>query len=90
MSGYARAAQRSAPRSAARTPRRRPTSSALRADGVLEAGIGHAAGNVPAGEGVEVIYSSAVPPENPERVAARERGLPERAARRAARRTDAR
>ena len=30
------------------------------------------------GEGVEVVYSSAVPPENPERAAARERGLPER------------
>ena len=30
------------------------------------------------GEDVEVIYSSAVPAENPEREAARERGLPER------------
>ena len=33
---------------------------------------------MPAGEDVEVIYSSAVPAENPERVAARERGLAER------------
>jgi UDP-N-acetylmuramate--alanine ligase len=40
--------------------------------------IGHDALNVPAGEDVEVIYSSAVPAENPERVAARERGLAER------------
>jgi UDP-N-acetylmuramate--alanine ligase len=50
----------------------------LRADGVLDARIGHATANVPAGANVEVIYSSAVPPENPERVAARERGLAER------------
>ena len=45
---------------------------------MLEARIGHDAANVPAGEDVEVVYSSAVPAENPERVAARERGLPER------------
>jgi UDP-N-acetylmuramate--alanine ligase len=50
----------------------------LRADGVLEASIGHAAANVPAGSGVELVYSSAVPTENAERAAARERGLPER------------
>jgi UDP-N-acetylmuramate--alanine ligase len=45
---------------------------------VLRASIGHAAANVPAGEGVELVYSSAVPAENAERVAARERGLAER------------
>ncbi|MHB8241396.1 MAG: UDP-N-acetylmuramate--L-alanine ligase [Solirubrobacteraceae bacterium] len=50
----------------------------LRDDGVLEAQVGHRAENVPAGEGVELIYSSAVPAENVERQAARERGLPER------------
>ncbi len=50
----------------------------LAADGVLEASIGHAAANLPPGEDVELIYSSAVPPSNPEREAARERGLPER------------
>jgi UDP-N-acetylmuramate--alanine ligase len=50
----------------------------LRADGVLTASTGHAAANVPAGEGVEVVYSSAVAATNPEREAARERGLPER------------
>jgi UDP-N-acetylmuramate--alanine ligase len=50
----------------------------LRADGVLEAEIGHGAGNVPPGEGVELYYSSAIPAENPERTAARERGIPER------------
>lgn len=50
----------------------------LREEGVLEAAIGHDAGNVPAGEGVELVYSSAIAPENPERAAARERGLAER------------
>ena len=51
----------------------------LAADGVLSASIGHASENLPAGEDLEVFYSSAVPAENPERRAARERGLPERA-----------
>jgi UDP-N-acetylmuramate--alanine ligase len=48
---------------------------ALAADGVLEAAIGHRAENVPAGEGVEVVCSTAIPADNPERVAALERGL---------------
>src|SRR5206468_13067207 len=39
--------------------------------------IGHDAANLPGGEGVELVYSTAVPPDNPERVAARERGLRE-------------
>src|SRR5580704_7607185 len=50
----------------------------LREDGVLSASIGHDAANIPAGADVEVVYSSAVPAANPERVAARERGLSER------------
>ncbi|HEV2974088.1 MAG TPA: UDP-N-acetylmuramate--L-alanine ligase [Solirubrobacteraceae bacterium] len=50
----------------------------LAADGVLEARIGHARENVPAGDDVEVVYSSAVSADNAERVAARERGLVER------------
>ena len=37
--------------------------------------VPHDAANVP--EGAEVVYSSAIPPENPERAAARERGLRE-------------
>jgi UDP-N-acetylmuramate--alanine ligase len=46
---------------------------------VLEARIGeHDGANVPDGEDVELVYSSAVAPENPERAAARARGLPER------------
>jgi UDP-N-acetylmuramate--alanine ligase len=50
----------------------------LRAEGVLDAHIGHGADNVPAGTDVELVYSSAVPAENPERQAARERGLADR------------
>jgi UDP-N-acetylmuramate--alanine ligase len=50
----------------------------LRADGILDAAIGHGAENVPSGAGVELYYSSAIPAENPERAAARERGVPER------------
>ncbi|HTR72758.1 MAG TPA: UDP-N-acetylmuramate--L-alanine ligase, partial [Solirubrobacteraceae bacterium] len=79
MSGYARAAR--ALGAEVSGSDRGPSSytERLAADGVLEAVIGeHDAANVPAYEDVEVIYSSAVPAENPERVAARERGLGER------------
>jgi UDP-N-acetylmuramate--alanine ligase len=47
-------------------------SARLREHGI-EPTIGHAAGNVP--EGAEVVYSTAIPAENPERVAARGRQL---------------
>ncbi|HEU4657817.1 MAG TPA: UDP-N-acetylmuramate--L-alanine ligase [Capillimicrobium sp.] len=47
----------------------------VRAAGI-EATVGHDAANLPAGEGVEVVISTAVPADNPELVAARERGLP--------------
>src|ERR1035437_7133527 len=47
----------------------------LSADGVLEAAIGHRAENLPDGAGVELVHSTAVPAENVERVAARERGI---------------
>jgi UDP-N-acetylmuramate--alanine ligase len=40
--------------------------------------VGHDAGNVPAGDDVEVVHSTAISDDNPERVAARERGLPDR------------
>jgi UDP-N-acetylmuramate--alanine ligase len=48
---------------------------ALATDGVLEAVIGHRGENIPSGEGVEVVCSTAIPQDNPERVAARRRGL---------------
>jgi UDP-N-acetylmuramate--alanine ligase len=43
----------------------------------VDAVIGHAAANVPEGEDVEIVYSTAIPEDNPERVAGRERGLRE-------------
>jgi UDP-N-acetylmuramate--alanine ligase len=78
MSGYARAAHALGARVSGSDRADSPYLVSLRADGVLQASIGHDAANVPPGEDVEVVYSSAVAPENPERTAARERGLPER------------
>ncbi len=48
----------------------------VRAAGI-EPAIGHDAANVPADGGVELVVSTAIPPDNPERAAARERGLAE-------------
>src|SRR3954453_17891406 len=50
-----------------------PALERLRAEG-LDARAGHDAANLPAGE-VEVVLSTAVPADNPERAAALERGL---------------
>jgi UDP-N-acetylmuramate--alanine ligase len=78
MSGYARAAHALG---ASVTGSDRAPSLYLRRlceEGVLEARIGHEVANVPDGQDVEIVYSSAVPAENPERVAARERCLLER------------
>ena len=52
-----------------------PYTARLRALGI-EPAAGHAAANVP--EGAELVVSSAIAPDNPERVAGRERGLVER------------
>jgi UDP-N-acetylmuramate--alanine ligase len=80
MSGYARAAHALGARVSGSDRAASTYTERLSADGVLEARIGeHDGANVPAGEDVEVVYSSAVPSENPERAAARARGLPERA-----------
>jgi UDP-N-acetylmuramate--alanine ligase len=78
MSAYARAAFALGASVSGSDSAQTPYLARLRSDGVLDAKVGYAAANVPAEEEVEVFYSSAVPPENPERVAARERGLPER------------
>ena len=75
MSGYARAAHALGAEVTGSDLAGSPYTERLAADGVLETIVGHAALNVPAGEGVEVVYSSAVPPENPEILVARERGL---------------
>ncbi|HTA12027.1 MAG TPA: UDP-N-acetylmuramate--L-alanine ligase [Solirubrobacteraceae bacterium] len=78
MSAYARAADALGARVSGSDAADGPYLRRLAADGVLEAHIGHRAGNVPRGEGVELVYSSAVAADNAERVAARERGIPER------------
>src|ERR1700691_6537461 len=78
MSGYARAAQALGATVTGSDGAPSAYAERLKADGVLEVEIGHDAENVPAGGDVELIYSSAVPAENPERRAARERGLAER------------
>jgi UDP-N-acetylmuramate--alanine ligase len=79
MSGYARAAHALGAQVSGSDQSASPYTERLASDGVLRARIGeHDAANVPGGEDVEVVYSSAVPPENPERAAARARGLPER------------
>jgi len=77
MSGYARVAVQLGAEVSGSDRADGPALAPLRALGVA-VHVGHAAENVPAGGGVEVVYSTAVPPGNPERAAARERGLPER------------
>ncbi len=68
MSGYARAAHAlGAQRQRLRRAPLARTSSACATTACWTARIGHDAANVPAGEDVEVVYSSAVPAENPER-----------------------
>jgi UDP-N-acetylmuramate--alanine ligase len=79
MSAYARAAHALGAQVSGSDRAASPYTERLAAENVLQARIGdHDAANVPAGEGVEVVYSSAVPAKNPEREAARERDLPER------------
>jgi UDP-N-acetylmuramate--alanine ligase len=78
MSGYARAAHALGAEVSGSDGADGPYLERLAADGVLHAHVGHSAQNVPTGEGVELVYSSAVGAENVERLAARERGIPER------------
>ncbi|HTA13256.1 MAG TPA: UDP-N-acetylmuramate--L-alanine ligase, partial [Solirubrobacteraceae bacterium] len=78
MSGYARAAHALGATVSGSDKARTPYLERLSQEGVLEARIGHDGANVPAGADVELVHSSAVSPQNPERVAARERGLPDR------------
>ncbi len=78
MSAYARAAHALGASVSGSDNASTPYSRRLRDDGVLSASVGYDAANIPPGDDVEVFYSSAVPAANPERTAARERGLPER------------
>jgi UDP-N-acetylmuramate--alanine ligase len=78
MSGYARVAHALGAEVSGSDSQSSPYLEHLAAGGVLQASIGHAGENIPAGEGVEVFYSSAIPAENVELLAARERGIPAR------------
>jgi UDP-N-acetylmuramate--alanine ligase len=77
MSGYARVATQLGARVSGSDRADGPALAPLRALGV-DVHVGHAAANVPDGDDVVVIHSTAIPPDNPERAAARERGLPDR------------
>jgi UDP-N-acetylmuramate--alanine ligase len=78
MSAYARAADALGASVTGSDGASGPYLERLVADGVLEPLIGHRAENLPTGEGVEVFHSSAIPDDNVERIAARERGISER------------
>jgi UDP-N-acetylmuramate--alanine ligase len=76
MSGYARVATQLGATVSGSDRADSPVLDGLRALGV-EVHVGHVADNVPAGTEVEVVHSTAIPAANPERAAARERGLPD-------------
>jgi UDP-N-acetylmuramate--alanine ligase len=78
MSAYARAAHALGAEISGSDAAESDYTRALDADGIVRVSIGHDAANVPAGADVELYYSSAVPEQNAERAAARERGLAER------------
>lgn len=79
MSGYAAAAHVLGASVTGSDAVRTPYLERLLSDGaLLDAFVGYDAANVPEGDDVEVFYSSALPADNPERRASRERGLPER------------
>jgi UDP-N-acetylmuramate--alanine ligase len=75
MSAYARAAHALGASVSGSDRADSPFAAALAADGVLEAQIGHRGENVPPGEDVELVCSSAIAADNPERLAAAARGL---------------
>src|SRR5213592_4169144 len=77
MSGYARVATQLGATVSGSDRAESAALERLRALGV-DVRAGHDAGNVPPGDDVEVFHSSAIRPDNPERVAAAERGLPDR------------
>ncbi len=77
MSAYARAAHALGAEVSGSDAAESEQTRALAEEGVLRAAIGHDAANLPSGEGVELYFSSAVPAGNPERAAARGRGLSE-------------
>src|SRR6266508_666620 len=77
MSGYARVAAQLGAAVSGSDRADSPELAALRELGVA-VHVGHGAGNLPEGDDVEVVHSSAIAPNNPERAEARRRGLPDR------------
>jgi UDP-N-acetylmuramate--alanine ligase len=77
MSGYARVATQLGARVSGSDRADSPVLGPLRELGV-EVHIGHDAANVPAGDDVEVVHSTAIPLDNPERAEARARGIADR------------
>src|SRR3954447_25632011 len=77
MSGYARVAAQLGATVSGSDRAQSAALESLRAVGV-DARAGHDAANVPPGDDVEGFHSSAIRPDNPERVAATERGLVDR------------
>lgn len=78
LSGYARAAAALGAQVSGSDSAESPYLRALVDEGVLRTALGHDERNVPSGDDVEVVYSSAVPEDNVERAVARRRGLRER------------
>jgi UDP-N-acetylmuramate--alanine ligase len=76
MSGYARVATQLGAVVSGSDRADSPGLAALRELGV-EVHVGHDAANLPAGE-VEIVHSTAIAPDNPERIEAVRRGLPDR------------
>jgi UDP-N-acetylmuramate--alanine ligase len=77
MSGYARVATQLGATVSGSDRADSPGLAGLRELGV-EVHVGHDAANLPAGDDLEVIHSTAIAPENSERVEAVRRGLPDR------------
>jgi UDP-N-acetylmuramate--alanine ligase len=75
MSAYARAAHALGAQVSGSDRAESVFAAALAADGVLTPIIGHRAENLPPGPLVEVVCSTAIAADNPERLAALERGL---------------
>jgi UDP-N-acetylmuramate--alanine ligase len=76
MSGYARVATQLGATVSGSDRADSPALRALQELGV-EVHVGHDAANLPAGDGVQVVHSTAIPADNPERAAARAQGLPD-------------
>jgi UDP-N-acetylmuramate--alanine ligase len=77
MSGYARVASQLGAAVSGSDRTDSPGLAGLRDLGV-DVHVGHDAANLPAGDDVEVVHSTAIAPDNPERAEARRRGLPDR------------